>query len=256
MSEQDSPTQPSDDGSPSNDSLRSGSIESTDQFGDAVTKDEAPWQADQEWANAMTHGFAVIASVILAAVLLIQAGDLDGGNQLARRSGMMIACAAYMAAVIGTFTFSTLSHVVRPSELLNKLRAWDQAMIYTMISGTYTPIIYRFADDSTRTWLLTAIWIAAAVGFLGKVAFRHRINSISTISYLALGWLPAIPLAGHVPRTVVAWMMVGGVLYTIGVVCLMNDSKVRYLHAVWHLFVMSAALAHYWTIYHDVVPVN
>ena len=143
--------------------------------------------------------------------------------------------------------------LVRPSPLLIQLRAWDQAVIYTMIAGTYTPLIYQFADDSVRLWLLGAVWIAAGYGFLGKVALKHRVNSISTVTYLALGWLPVIPLIGRVPRTVVMWMFIGGVLYTVGVAFLVNDRKVRYMHVVWHLFVIMAALAHYWTIYKHTV---
>lgn len=227
---------------------------SDDLDGETETVDstftDTPWQADQEWANALTHGIAAAVTIFLAVGLLRSAGDSD------RSIGMMISCLAYSLSVLGTFTFSTLSHVVSPSPLLNRLRAWDQAMIYMMISGTYTPIIYRFADQPVRAWLLAAIWVAAVAGFLAKVAANHRINSIGTVSYLLLGWLPAIPLIGQVPTIVVIWMMIGGVLYTIGVACLINDRKVRYLHAVWHLFVMSAAFSHYWTILKHIVPAN
>lgn len=205
---------------------------------------DTPWQADQEWANAWTHGLACAGTIGLAFPLLTRADGL----------GMTLACAAYLASVLGTFACSTLSHLVQPSELLNRLRSWDQAFIYTMISGTYTPIIYRYAGESMRPWLLAVIWFATAAGFLGKVALKHRVNSISTATYLALGWLPAIALAGRVPTTVVLWMLVGGVLYTIGVIFLVNDHKIRYLHVVWHLFVMLAALSHYWTIFQHVVP--
>jgi hypothetical protein len=125
--------------------------------------------------------------------------------------------------------------------------------IYTMISGTYTPLIYQFADDSVRPWLLAAIWIAAGYGFLNKVALKHRVNSISTVTYLLLGWLPSIPLIGRVPSSVVMGMFIGGTLYTVGVGFLVNDHKVRYMHVMWHLLVIMAALAHYWTIYRYVV---
>lgn len=205
--------------------------------------DDTPWQAGQEWANALTHGLAAVGTIAVAIPLLAAT----------QTTGMMLACGAYMASVFGTFTCSTLSHLVRPSPLLIRLRSWDQAVIYTMIAGTYTPLIYRFADDGVRPWLLGAVWIAAGYGFLGKVALKHRVNSISTVTYLALGWLPAIPLFGRVPGNVVMWMFIGGILYTVGVGFLINDRKVRYMHVMWHLFVIMAALAHYWTIYQHVV---
>jgi hemolysin III len=199
--------------------------------------DAAPWQEGQEWANALTHAIAATATLVLGSDLVLSAAEQGWG--------LTAACSAYMAAAFGTFLFSTLSHWIHRQPLLNTMRAWDQAMIYAMISGTYTPIVFRFASDEARGKLLAAIWVAAAVGFLGKVAFRHRINSFGAISYLLLGWLPAIPLAGRVPSELAWAMLAGGVLYTLGVIVLINDRRLKYLHAVWHLCVMTAATVHF-----------
>ena len=201
------------------------------------TLGNAPVQLDQEWANALTHGIATVAAIALGIPLVRDASGFG--------IGLSIACGAYAMTVIGTFFCSTLSHVFHRQPMLDKLRAWDQAMIYTMITGTYTPIAFQYASEGSRTPLLLAIWVAAIVGFLTKVAAQHRINSISAIPYLLLGWLPAIPLAGHVPTGLVWSMAAGGVLYSIGVAFLLNDAKFRYAHAVWHLFVMSAAACHF-----------
>ncbi|WP_231612204.1 PAQR family membrane homeostasis protein TrhA [Novipirellula galeiformis] len=208
-------------------------------FKETTTLDlgDAPIKLDQEWANALTHGIAAVISAIAAVFLVRETINVS--------QGAAIACTAYMASVIGTFVSSTLSHMILRQPMLDHLRAWDQAMIYTMISGTYTPIVYAYAPDGVRQPLLIAIWVAAAIGFFGKVLLRHRVNSIGTVSYLLLGWLPAIPLAGYVPSALVTSMIAGGVLYSIGVVLLINDSKIRYLHAGWHLFVMLAATCHF-----------
>ncbi|WP_246114242.1 PAQR family membrane homeostasis protein TrhA [Rubripirellula tenax] len=221
--------------------------ESRQQTSKSVELPPPPIKPDQEWANAWTHGAASAISLYLAYLLIREASVIS--------TGMAVACAAYMASVFGTFFCSTLSHVVRRQPLLNTMRAWDQAMIYTMISGTYTPIAFRYCTDETRTPLLIAIWISAGVGFFFKVCHQHRVNSIGTVSYLLLGWLPAIPLVGQVPGVLVAWMIAGGVLYTAGVSLLVNDHRVRYLHAGWHLFVMAAATCHFWAIWKHVVPV-
>ncbi len=212
----------------------------TAKNGAATIADEPPFLEGEEWANALTHGIAALGSIAMA-VYLIQAA-------MPKSVGLAIACMAYMAAVFGTFFCSSLSHIIRRQPLLNQLRAWDQAMIYTMISGTYTPIAYAYASDVTRTPLLWAIWIAAAAGFLQKVALKHRVNSSGTISYLLLGWLPAIPLAPYVPTALVMAMITGGVMYTIGVAFLINDKKRKYLHACWHLAVICAAACHYFGI--------
>ncbi|MEM6366577.1 MAG: hemolysin III family protein [Planctomycetota bacterium] len=202
--------------------------------------DNAPIRTDEEWANAWTHGFAAAATVVLAIVMIWQAGRQSGG--------LAVACFAYAVSVFATFTFSTLSHVIFRQPTLNTLRAWDQAMIYAMISGTYTPIIYRYASDSVRTPLLAAIWVAALSGIAGKLLLRHRINNVATISYLLLGWLPAIPMFNKVPVALGVGTLIGGVLYTVGVAVLINDAKAKYLHALWHVLVMLAALCHYLAI--------
>ena len=205
-----------------------------------IDSDQAPIRPGEEWANALTHGLAALSGLILGSWLVSTA--------LNQGFGLAIACAAYTTSAVATFSFSTLSHAIFRQPLLNTLRAWDQAMIYAMISGTYTPIIYRFAADTTRTPLLTAIWVAAFLGITGKLLLRHRVNNVATVSYLLLGWLPAIPMYGRVPLELGWGMLLGGVLYSLGVIVLLNDSKIRYMHVVWHLFVMSAALCHFLSI--------
>ncbi len=210
---------------------------------EALTIPEPPIQHDQEWANALTHGVAACATLLAGTVLVTSAMP---------RLGLAVAFAAYVLSALSVFVCSTLSHAILRQPMLNTLRAWDQATIYAMISGTYTPIAYAYAPPSVKPWLLVAIWIAAFAGFASKVFVRHRINGISTLSYLMLGWLPAIPLAGHVPRPLVMAMIAGGVLYTVGVAFLVNDRRFPYAHAVWHLFVMFAAACHFYGIWYYV----
>lgn len=195
-----------------------------------------PIQPEQEWANALTHGIAAAVWTGLAIWLVFEAASID--------TGLAIACATYGASVIGTFVCSTLSHIFLQRPLLDHLRAWDQAMIYLMIIGTYTPITYQYAAPGQRGILLALMWTAAIAGFVNKAIRRHRIHSISTWSYLALGWLPAIPLIGRVPMGLAIAIFAGGVIYSVGVIFLINDRKFPYLHAVWHLFVISASIVH------------
>lgn len=196
-----------------------------------------PLQLDQEWANALTHGVGTILTLVAGWNLVLLAGE--------RTTGLVVACIVYIAATLGTYLFSTLSHVVRRQPLLNRMRAWDQAMIYLMIAGTYTPLVVMYATEPTRTILLAGMWAGATAGFVSKVALKHRVNSSGTISYLLLGYLPALALASQVPMTIGAWMLAGGIVYTIGVVLLINDAKIRYLHTGWHVMVMLASGCHF-----------
>lgn len=201
---------------------------------------DAPVRTDEEWANALTHGVAAFATIALGWWLVYQAA--------AQERGLAIACGLYLLSVFATFCCSTLSHAFSRQPLLDTFRAWDQAMIYAMISGTYTPIVYGYAPPGVRDPLLIAIWIAAGAGIAGKLLLRHRVNNVATVSYLLLGWLPAIPLYGQVPSGLGWGMLAGGVLYSLGVLVLLNDSRIKYLHVVWHLFVIFAAATHFFAI--------
>lgn len=205
----------------------------------------APLLHDQEWANALTHGGAALLW-LFGAVLMVRAAA--GQEWMAS-----LCCLVFVLSAVSVFAASALSHhLIHDPALLKRLRAWDQGLIYAMIAGTYTPLIWRYSDEAVRGPLLVAIWVAAAVGFHSKVIAERRVNSIGTFTYLALGWFPALGLVGRVPGPVLFWMAAGGILYTLGVVLLINDRKLRYLHAGWHLMVFIAASCHFWAIYHYV----
>ncbi len=212
-----------------------------------IANDSPPIQPGQEWANAWTHGIAAVVWVGLTVWLVTRASHVN--------AGLAIACALYGASCIGTFTCSTLSHTFLERPRLDRFRAWDQAMIYLMIIGTYTPITYQMAEPRYRLLLLTAMWGFALWGFVNKAILNHRIHSISTLTYLLLGWLPAIPLYGRVSLALFAYVLAGGVIYSVGVLFLINDNRVKYFHAVWHLFVMTASIVHFVGIVKYVVPV-
>ena len=198
---------------------------------------DAPIQPDQEWANALTHGIAAKLSLFGAGALVFGAAGVS--------TGLAWACLAYMSAVFATFLSSFLSHFFLKQPWLNTFRAWDQAMIYTMIVGTYTPIVWAYTTPPIRTFILVAMWVAAIAGAVSKVVYRHRLNNISPWPYLALGWAPAAVLYFATPPRVSLMMVAGGLFYCGGVYFLMNDRRGRYFHAVWHLFVITASALHY-----------
>lgn len=195
---------------------------------------------DDELANTLTHAFGIAVAVI-GAVLYFWIG-------MPKTPAINASFIAYIMSVIAVFTFSTLSHAVHRQPMRDRMRAWDQGVIYTMIAGTYTPFTVAYGGSLTIP-LLLFIWIAAGIGFYSKVFASHRVNSMATITYLALGWVPAIPLSMSVPRECLYMMAGGGVAYSIGVLFLIYDNRVRYFHSVWHLMVIAAACVHYVGIY-------
>jgi len=199
----------------------------------------------EEWANSLTHGIGFLLSLVGGWYLTARAAESGDAYRWA-------GCAVYAVTLIGVYTFSTLSHLFQRPAARHIFRVFDQAFIYLLIVGTYTPIAAGYLHGGFLTALLAAMWLVAIVGFLSKTVLRHRIDSISTIGYLVLGWMPAlaVPAAFELlPREALLMMVGGGLLYTLGVVFLVLDRKVPYFHAVWHLLVMAAGATHFYAIY-------
>lgn len=204
-----------------------------------------PLNADEELFNAMTHGVAA-ASGVLAAGYVVFFEHMPIVK--------LLCCLVFILSGVAVFVASTLSHCfLSNAATLNKLRAWDQGLIYLMISGTYTPIVWQFSDAQIKVPFLMVLWISAIAGFYSKVFVEHRVNSIGVKSYLLLGVLPSILLSRHVPAGMLYWMVAGGVIYILGVVFLLNDRRWKFMHGIWHICVIAAAVAHFIGIYQFVI---
>jgi hemolysin III len=196
--------------------------------------------ASQEAVNAWTHGLGFLLS-LPAGLALCQLS-------LAHREQMLYACLAYSLSLTAMYLFSTLSHAVRDPVLRHRFRAFDQGVIYLLIAGTFTPFVCSYMTGWSERALLAAIWLAAAAGFYSKVIARHRIDNMTAVSYILLGWLPSMVLLSYVSLACFAVMAIGGCLYTVGTLFLQNDHRSWYFHAVWHLMVIVASACHYFAI--------
>ena len=203
-----------------------------------------PRDAHEEFANTLTHGAGVVLSVAGAVALLSSCSHWS----------VALACGLYAVTLVATYAASALSHGVQQPDWKHLLGVWDQGVIFLLIIGTYTPFLVAYLPSSWTMPVLVLLWGAALLGFASKVLVKHRIDhTFSPLPYVALGWLPAMILAPFVPLACLLWMAVGGVLYTVGVIFLVLDRRVRYFHAAWHVFVLGGSSCHYFAILSFVV---
>lgn len=195
----------------------------------------------QEWTNSWTHALGFLLSVPAGLVLV--------GMATKKSNSIAIACLVYAISLSTMYLFSTLSHAIQSKELRHRIRALDQGFIYALIAGTFTPLIVAFLEPRMCVGMLAFVWVCAFAGFYSKVFSNHRINNMTSLSYLLLGWVPAMVLIGFVPITCFAWMLSGGVVYSVGVWFLQNDHRSRFHHAVWHVAVIIASACHYVSIW-------
>jgi hemolysin III len=215
------------------------------------SKAEKSWQWETaEIANSITHGLGLLLSVIGTIVLLHAAASTSD-------QWLWLAVLIYCVTMVAVYAFSTASHLFTQPKVKHVFRMLDQGWIYLFIAGTFTPIAAAFLRGGAWWILLAAIWTVALAGFISKVALNHRINNVSTAIPLILGWMPLLggrPMFELVPVEVRWWMLAGGVCYTVGTLFLMYDLRHRYLHAMWHAWVIAGTACHFWAILHYAVP--
>lgn len=208
--------------------------------------------AREDLANWLTHGLGFLLSLIGAVALLMRAANNS-------TSAVFVACAVYSFSAIGLYLSSTLSHkVTDPSK-----RAWyrmlDQAFIYLMITGSFTPYTTAFLNDSWWNGVISFMWLISISGFVSKLFFAHRVEKVAVWFYLFLGWTPFFAgmfFEDSLPSGPFWSIVVGGVFYTAGTFFLFNDQIRWYFHAIWHLFVIAGSAVHFFGIYYFVCAAN
>jgi hemolysin III len=198
------------------------------------------WSVGEEVAHSVTHGIGLLAAVAgLIALLFLAAGTRDPWR--------ITACAIYASTLVLLYTASTLYHALSRTRARRVLRVLDHTAIFLLIAGTYT----HFALVSLRgPWgwvLLVIVWSLAVLGVTAKAVFGTRWPILSTALYIGMGWVVVVavkPLIEHVPPAGIAWLAAGGLAYPGGVV-FYAWTKLRYSHAIWHMFVLAGSVCHY-----------
>ena len=191
-------------------------------------------------ADGCIHVLGVTASLLALTALLVigvQSNTLLWGVSLA----------IYGLALVATFGFSAGYHLVVRPKLKEVLRRLDHAAIFLMIAGTYTPFILIKMQTPWGFGLLGVVWTMAAIGIAIKLFAPRFLEGLSTALYLVQGWAVIAawqPLMSALPAIALTLLMIGGVLYTIGVVFHLWE-RLPYQNAIWHGFVLSAASCHF-----------
>jgi hemolysin III len=202
----------------------------------------------REPVNALTHGVGVLMSLIGAVVLLV----VSTGEP--RR---LVAFAIYGASLVVLYTASTLLHAVkgRP-RVLYRLRVFDHAAIFVLIAGSYTPIALVSLAEVSPAWgwsLFGVAWGFAGLGVLFKLFWLDAPRWLSVVLYIAMGWMAVValaPMAQALPWAALAWLLAGGLFYSIGAVVYATKRPdpwpgVFGYHELWHLFVLAGSVCHY-----------
>lgn len=199
-------------------------------------------------ANSITHGIGALFALVAAAYLMVASSH--------GTSRLIIACAIYAATLVLVYVCSTLYHSMVRTRARHVLRVLDHSAIYLLIAGTYTPFMLVSLRGPWGWTLFGVVWTLAIAGVVFKSLTTGRFAVISAIAYVLMGWIAVVaigPLARAITWPGIAWIGVGGILYTLGVLFFALD-RLRYFHALWHVFVLAGSGAHFVAVLLYVVP--
>lgn len=203
--------------------------------------------------SAITHFIGMLMAVLAGVPLLMKAAHEPTEIYL-------FSAIVYLVSMILLYAASTMYHTFDISEKVNRrLKKFDHMMISVLIAGTYTPICLLVLDKPMGYFLLATVWSFAILGIVIKAFWIHCPKWFSSILYIAMGWtcvLAFTQILNALSLTGFAWLLAGGIIYTIGGVIYALKLPIFNLkhkhfgsHEIFHLFVMGGSICHFVVMY-------
>lgn len=207
-------------------------------------KPKRPQTPEEEKANTLTHGLGVLVILLTYPMLFMK--SYKGDSWIT-----MIGLIMFAFGSIFMYSSSTLYHYAKDPVKKAKLRVVDHISIFFLIGGTYSAVVQRYVPEQTAVWFMAVMWGIILAGSILKIFFTGKYQWLSVMLYLFLGWMAvfiARPLNDNMSPLVFYWIAAGGLAYTFGVLFYKNQ-KLKYSHAIWHLFVLAGTAFHFIAIY-------
>lgn len=196
--------------------------------------------------SGLSHLLGAILSLAAVPFMLTQLPNEQFGLYLA---GYLV----FGISMFVMFSSSAVYHLMEISEAgIRALKRLDHMAIYVMIAGTYTPFCLIGLEGSMAWWMFGTVWSIALLGIIKKIFWLHAPRWLSTILYLAMGWMCIFviePLSAALSYEALLWLVIGGICYSVGAIVYAtkwpNFSKEFGFHELWHIFVLAGAGSHF-----------
>ena len=203
--------------------------------------------------SAITHFIGMLMAVFAALPLLVKAAASHDFIYI-------LSLAIFIGSMVLLYLASTLYHSLNINEKINRrLKKFDHMMISVLIAGSYTPICLIVLRNSVGIPLFILIWSMAIGGILLKAFWVYCPKWVSSVLYIAMGWVCVLaftPLIHSLPTGGFVWLVVGGIVYTIGgIIYALKLPLFSHMHKnfgnheVFHLFVMGGSVCHFIVMY-------
>ncbi len=198
----------------------------------------------EENINIISHAVGFILSSV-AFILLVMRANLHG-NIL-----HILSFSIFGVSLIVLYAASTFYHSAKKAELRSRLRIIDHASIFVLIAGTYTPFTLVTLSGTIGWVIFSTSWGLALIGITLKLFFTGKYKLFSTIMYILISMIIVFaikPLIDNLPLEGLLWLFAGGISYIIGAI-LYSIKKIKFNHAIFHIFVLIGSFCHFISVF-------
>ena len=202
----------------------------------------------EEIFNSVSHGIGVIFAIAGCSVLIVL-------SAIYADKWAVISSIVYGISMMLLYTASTLYHSLTNQKAKDIFRVFDHCTIFLLIAGTYTPFTLYTLRESGGIKLFAVVWASAIIGIVLNAVDLKKFEKVSVLLYIIMGWsiiFALKPLVSAVSVLTLVLLVTGGVMYTAGVI-FFKLTKYRYMHSIWHLFVLAGTVLQYLAIVFNVV---
>ena len=208
------------------------------------------YSLSEELISAISHGIGTLLSI--AALVLTVVESSKNHSAIA-----IVSSSIYGTMLIILYTMSTLYHSFKPTCKAKRVfRIFDHCSIFLLIFGSYTPFVL-VAMQGTLGWVIFSIIPATTIIGVTLTAINlEKFKVLSMICYLCMGWLIIFAfksLCNCVPRNGIILLLIGGIVYTVGAIIFGLGKKIKYMHSIWHFFVLAGSILQFFSIYWYVI---
>ena len=213
------------------------------------TEDIKHYSAIEERINIGSHATGFVLSVV-ALVLLVRYAAIYGN------AWHVVSFSIFGVSLMVLYAASTVYHSAKNPRFRRKMRIVDHASIYILIAGTYTPFTLVTLHGVTGWVVFGVTWGMAVTGVILKLFYTGKYDSLSTVMYVFMGWIIVFaikPLINNLASDGLFWLVAGGMAYTTGAI-LYSIKKIKFNHAIFHVFVLTGSFCHFVAVYFYVLP--
>ncbi len=205
----------------------------------------------EELINSISHGIGAGLSVTALVLCIVQAAI--NGNAWG-----VVGASIYGASLVMLYCMSTLYHAITNKTARKVFRVFDHTSIFFLIAGTYTPITLVTLNGALGWTLFGIVWGAAVLGIVLNSINIEKFKKVSMVCYIGMGWAIIIGIKDIIalmPKNGFLFLLLGGIMYTVGII-FYAMKKFRYMHCVWHMFVLAGSILQFFSIYFYVLPTD